>query len=116
MPWPDGVRLAEERDIDALVELSPLLVDHQSLSPVFGMRAPARDAEEIRAEILEDLAKPEIGDLVAEQDGRIVGAFQIVPAELSSVHAGLARPEGAALLGWAATPAGRARHRAPGSR
>jgi GNAT superfamily N-acetyltransferase len=53
--------------------------------------------------MLEDLAKPEIADLVAERDGRIVGAFQIVPAELSSVHSGLARPEGAALLGWAAT-------------
>ena len=33
----------------------------------------------------------------------IVGAFQIVPVELSSVHSGLARPPGAALLGWAAT-------------
>jgi GNAT superfamily N-acetyltransferase len=26
-----------------------------------------------------------------------------VPVELSSVHTGLARPDGAALLGWAAT-------------
>ena len=70
---------------------------------MFGIRLPRETPEEVRAELLEDLAKDEIGDLVAEQDGRIVGAFQIVPAELSSVHAGLARPEGAALLSWAAT-------------
>jgi GNAT superfamily N-acetyltransferase len=101
--WPEGVRRAEERDLDALVELAPLLQDHQSLSPVFGGGLPEESEDELRAEILDDLAKAEVGDLVADHDGRIVGAFQIVPVELSSVHAGLARPEGAALLGWAAT-------------
>ena len=29
-----------------------------------------------------------------------------MPVELSSVHSGLARPDGAALLGWAATRSG----------
>lgn len=53
--------------------------------------------------IRQDPSKPEIGDVVAERDGRVVGAFQLVPVELSSVHSGLARPEGAALLAWAAT-------------
>ena len=71
--------------------------------PIFAGGLPAEDPDELRAEILEDLAKPEIGDLVVERDGRIVGAFELVPVELSSVHAGLARPDGAALLGWAAT-------------
>ncbi len=47
--------------------------------------------------------KEETGDLVAEQDGRIVGAFQLVPVELSGMHVALARPDGAAFLGWAAT-------------
>ena len=103
--WPEGVRLAEERDVDALVALSPQLSDHQLLSPVFAGRPPGEAPEELRDEILEDLAKPELGDLVAERGGRIVGAFQLVPVELSSVHSGLARPEGAALLGWAATDA-----------
>ena len=42
----------------------------------------ADSEEELRAEILEDLAKEEIGDLVVERDGQIVGAFQIVPVEL----------------------------------
>ena len=101
--WPEGVRLAEERDVDQLVALAPLLPDHQTLSPTFAGGLPAEDPDELRTEFLEDLSKPEIGDLVAERGGRIVGAFQLVPAELSSVHAGLARPEGAALLGWAAT-------------
>jgi ribosomal protein S18 acetylase RimI-like enzyme len=101
--WPESVRRAEERDLDALVELAPLLQDHQSLAPVFGGRLPKEAEEELRAGFLADLQKPEIGDLVAEQDGRIVGAFQIVPVELSSLHVGLARPDGAAFLGWAAT-------------
>ncbi|MEO5575179.1 MAG: GNAT family N-acetyltransferase [Gaiellaceae bacterium] len=101
--WSEGVRLATTADVDALVDLDPLLSDHQAEAPVFahGLRKGSR--EELRAELLEDIAKPEIGDLVVERDGRIVGAFQVVPAELSSVHSGLARPEGAALLGWAAT-------------
>jgi GNAT superfamily N-acetyltransferase len=101
--WPDDVRRAEERDVDALVALSPALSDHQLLSPTFAGRPPGEDSDEIRAEILEDLAKPGIGDLVAERDGRVVGAFQLVPVEMSSVHSGVARPDGAALLGWAAT-------------
>jgi GNAT superfamily N-acetyltransferase len=101
--WPDGVRRAEERDVDALVALTPLLPDHQTLAPTFAGGLPADDPDELRAEILADMAKPEIGELVAERDGRIVGAFEVVPAEQSSVHSGLARPDGAALIGWAAT-------------
>jgi GNAT superfamily N-acetyltransferase len=103
VPWPDGVRLATEEDIDALVELAPLLADHQARAPVFGVGLPRETPDEIRADILEDLPKPEIGDLVAEQDGRIVGAFQLAPIELSSSHTSLARPGGAILLAWAAT-------------
>ncbi|HZG36553.1 MAG TPA: hypothetical protein VEY87_11985 [Gaiellaceae bacterium] len=102
--WPEGVRLAEPRDVDALLALSPLLAQHQDRSPVFGPVAGGdSDAEELRREILDDIANPEVGDLLAERDGVVVGAFQNVPVELSSTHAGLARPEAAALLGWAAT-------------
>jgi GNAT superfamily N-acetyltransferase len=102
-PWPDGVRLATEEDIDALVELSPLLVDHQAKAPVFGIGLPRESEDEIRASILEDLPNPKIGDLVAEQNGSIVGAYQLAAVELSGSHASLARPEGAVLLAWAAT-------------
>jgi GNAT superfamily N-acetyltransferase len=103
VPWPESVRLADERDIEALVELSPLLVEHQARAPVFGIGLPRESPEEIRAEFLDELPRTEIGDLVAEQDGRIVGAFQLAPVELSSTHTGLARPDGAVLLSWAAT-------------
>ncbi len=92
-----------EADVDALLDLDPVLSDHQERSPVFARGLASADREELRAELLEDLAKEEIGDLVVERDGQIVGAFQLVPVELSSVHSGLARPPGAALLGWAAT-------------
>ena len=101
--WPADARLAREGDVDALVALTPLLPDHQAASPTFAGIPLQETAEELREEILADLAKPEIGNLVAERDGRIVGSFELVPVELSSVHSGLARPEGAALLGWAVT-------------
>jgi GNAT superfamily N-acetyltransferase len=101
--WPEGVRLAEDRDVDALVELSPLIREHHTGSPVFGFVHSRETPEEIRAEILEDLANEARGDLVFEQEGRIVGSFALAAAELSSIHTGLARPDGAVLLGWAAT-------------
>ena len=101
--WPEGTRLATEADVDALVALTPLLPDHQADSPTFAASPAPDPPDELRAEILEDLGKPEIGDVVVERDGRIVGSFQIVPAEMSSVHSGVARPDGAALIGWAAT-------------
>jgi GNAT superfamily N-acetyltransferase len=102
-PWPDSVRLATEDDIDVLVELSPLLVEHQAEAPVFGVGLPRESEEEIRESILEDLPNPKIGDLIAEQDGRVVGAYQLAAVELSGSHTSLARPDGALLLSWAAT-------------
>ena len=101
--WPEGVRLATEADVEALLDIDPFLSDHQAQAPVFARGLPKDSREELRAEILADLGKEEIGDLVVERDGRIVGAFQLVPVELSGVHTGLARPDGAVLLGWAAT-------------
>jgi len=101
--WAEGVRLATAADVDGLLDLDPVLADHQEGSPVFARGLARQEREELRAELLEDFANEEIGDLVVERDGRIVGAFQLVPVERSSVHSGLARPPGAALLGWAAT-------------
>jgi GNAT superfamily N-acetyltransferase len=93
---------AEERDIDALVELAPLLNEHQNLSPVFGT-IPPEDPAEIRAELLEELGKPEFGNLVAEVDDRVVGNFLVCPLEMSSAHTTLGRPDGVAFLGFAVT-------------
>jgi ribosomal protein S18 acetylase RimI-like enzyme len=101
--WPDSVRLAEQSDVDALLELAPLMREQHRRSPVFSAGRQPAPPEELRAEILEDLANEPRGDLVFEQEGRIVAWFALAPAELSSVHIGLARPDGAVLLGWAAT-------------
>ncbi len=97
---PERVR---ELAVDALVELSPLIADHQERAPVFGVGIPREAPEEVRADIVEDLPKPEIADLVSEQDGRVVGSFQLVPLELSGAHTSVARPAGAVFLNWAAT-------------
>ena len=102
-PWPEGVREAKESDVDALVELTPVLQDYQSGSPVFSAGGPQPDEEELRREIREDIVSPQSGNLVAERSGRIVGALDVVPVEMSSMHVNLARPEGVAFLSWAAT-------------
>jgi len=93
---------AEERDVDDLIEIAPILFDHQAESPVFAS-VPADDPHELRAEVLDDIATPETGCLVAEVGDRVVGNFLVVPVERSSAHVGLGRPEGAAHLGYAAT-------------
>jgi len=100
--WPERTREAEERDVDALLELAPFLGEHQQLAPVFG---PARTwtDDELRADVVEDLGRDDIGSLVAEQNGRIVGNFVVAPVELASMHSGLARPPGAAYLAFAVT-------------
>lgn len=103
VPWPVDARPAEPGDVEGLIDLTPALSEHQELSPVFAPHRAHGDRDEQRRDLLDDMAKEEIGELVVERDGRIVGAFEIVPVEMSSMHAGLARPEGAALLGWAAT-------------
>jgi GNAT superfamily N-acetyltransferase len=100
---PDNVRIAEERDIEPLVELGPLLTDHQGGSPVFSAWRALETEEELRQEVIDDLANPELGLLVAELDGRIVGGFELAPTTLSPTHAGLARVDGAVLLAWAVT-------------
>jgi ribosomal protein S18 acetylase RimI-like enzyme len=99
---PAGVRLADARDLDAIIEIAPVLPDHQDQSPVFGV-APRDTEEELRQEISEDLQNPEIANFVAEVDGRVVGNLVIASTEVSSTHAGTARIPGAAFLAYAAT-------------
>lgn len=102
--WPEGVREIEERDIDALIELAPVLQEHQRAAPVFSGRPPEGSADELRTEILEEIASPTTGSLVAERDGRIVGNVVVCPLELStSTHYGLARPEHMSFLAFAVT-------------
>jgi GNAT superfamily N-acetyltransferase len=101
--WPPSTRRAEPRDLDAIVEIHPLLVRHQNTAPVFAA-APIEDDEEgLRRDLEEDIANPAFGELVADRDGRVVGVFVVAAIELSGNHAGLARPDDAKLLAWAAT-------------
>lgn len=100
--FPDGVREATERDVDALVALGPMLAEHQALAPVFGPGPRDESEEELRKDILDNMASGEVADLVAETDGRIVGNFFVTPIERPSMHVGLAQPQRAAFLAWAA--------------
>src|SRR5262249_10553919 len=79
----------------------PVLNAHQAASPVFST-GRAWTEEEIRAEIEADFANDQVGNLVAEIDGRVVGNFVVVPIEMSGAHVGLARRAGLAHLGFAA--------------
>jgi ribosomal protein S18 acetylase RimI-like enzyme len=97
-----SIREADERDLDALIELAPLLGDHQAVTPVFGA-VPRPSDEEIRADVADDLASDRVANLVAEIDDRIVANFVVCPLESSDMHSGLARPHGASFLGFAVT-------------
>jgi len=105
--WPepevDGllVREAEKGDLDDMVVVGPSLAEHQTLSPVLAPPQPWSD-EETRAELVDEFEKPEIGNLVAEVDGQVVGNFVVVPIDVSGAHVGLARAPGLAHLGYAA--------------
>jgi GNAT superfamily N-acetyltransferase len=101
--WPAGVRRAEPRDVDALVELEPALPAVQDRAPVFAFRLAPDDPEEVRAGIEQEVANPAIGLLVAEAEGRVVGSFLTCPVEMSSSIVGLCRPPGGCHLAWAAT-------------
>jgi GNAT superfamily N-acetyltransferase len=100
--WPPGVREATEADIEQLVEIGPFLSRHQREAPVFSS-VPEQTAAEVRADVLDDFATDGVANLVYEADGRLVGNFFVCPVELSSAHRGLARPPGAAFLGFAVT-------------
>ena len=100
---PENVRAAEERDVEALVELGPMLTDHQGGSPVFSAWRALETEDELRQEVIDDVANSELGLLVAEVDGKIVGGFELAPTTLSPMHVSLARVEGAVLLAWAVT-------------
>jgi ribosomal protein S18 acetylase RimI-like enzyme len=96
------VREAVAEDVEAAVAIDNVLPQHQGQSPVFSQGAPWTD-EEIREDFLGDVDDPGIGQFIAELEGRPVGFLAMVSAEKSSLHSGLARPERAALLAFAAT-------------
>jgi ribosomal protein S18 acetylase RimI-like enzyme len=107
VPWPEGVREARLDDLDGVFELTPLIRAHQAGAPVFSANLRVETPEQTRAAIVEEITDDEVGALVAEAGGRLVGGFIVAAAERSGdaphAFAGLARPEGAAYLAWAVT-------------
>jgi GNAT superfamily N-acetyltransferase len=99
---PANVREATMEDIEQLVEIGPLLSRHQRQSPVFSS-VPEQTPEDVRADVLDDFSLDGVANLVYEADGRIIGDFFVCPLEMSNAHSGLARPRGAAFLGFAIT-------------
>lgn len=100
---PEGtsVRRATRADLDVLAELDLLLPEHQGRSPVFSAGA-GTTFEAARAEWEESIDDPAYATFVAERDGRVVGSAVGCPVELSNAHSGIARPDSAALLAFAA--------------
>lgn len=96
------VRSAGTADMETELAHGAVLPEHQSRSPVFGSH-PMPSQEELRADYLEELEDPEIATLIAERDGQALGSLVMTSADKSSMHSGLARPERAAFLGFAAT-------------
>jgi predicted N-acetyltransferase YhbS len=103
--WPPGTRRAEPGDIEAVIELIPELSRHQARAPVFsGIDLDEEeDEDELRAMLAEDFSNDTLGELVYERDGRVVAHFEVVPTEKASMHRGLAQPDGAVCIGWAAS-------------
>ena len=95
------IRRPTRDDIDALAELELALPAHQQLSPVFSPLAPP-SLEETRAEWEEDFDDPAYATFVAVVDGRVVGSAVGCSVTMSGMHTGIAQPDDAGFLGFAA--------------
>ena len=100
-PGRPRVRIATVDDADEILRLD-ILGEYQTSSPTFAPHV-APDPDEARAELLEELADPRVAGLIAELDGRAVGIATVAPVEYSGLHTGVARPDDACILGYAAT-------------
>jgi GNAT superfamily N-acetyltransferase len=96
-----SVRRAVRADIGALAELEVELPRHQSLAPTFSA-ATVPPAQKAADEWADDFDDPSYTTFVAERDGTVVGSAVGCALEKSGSHTGLARPDNAAFLGFAA--------------
>jgi GNAT superfamily N-acetyltransferase len=95
------IRRAIRADIQALAELEVELQRHQCLAPTFSaFTVPT--AEQAAREWAEDFDDPSYTTFVAERDGTVVGSAVGCALEKSGSHTGLARPDNAGFLGFAA--------------
>jgi ribosomal protein S18 acetylase RimI-like enzyme len=101
---PEGleIRRPTADDVDALLEVDLALPIHQRSSPVFSSR-PLPSEDELREEWAKTLAGDEENILIACREGKPVGCWSVVAAELASGFRGLGRPDRACYLAFAAT-------------
>jgi ribosomal protein S18 acetylase RimI-like enzyme len=101
---PDGfeIRHPNESEIDVLIDVGLALPRHQRKSPVFSER-PVPTQDEERQEWLETLARDDEEVLIGYLGDRPVACWSVTSIEHSGAHTGLARPERAAFIGFAAT-------------
>lgn len=96
-----SVRRARADNIDEFVLLGVVLPEHLAQSPVFSA-GPLSNSAEARREWTELLDDDNFALFVAERDALFLGAAVGCPVEKSGLHAGVARPDAAAFLGFAA--------------
>ena len=97
------IRRATAGDTRALANLDRVAPIHQAGSPVFS-RAPIPTFEEALVEIEDEdlIDDPRFMVFVAIHEGRVIGCALGTSINESREHSGLARPPGAAFLGYAA--------------
>lgn len=95
------VRRAARDDIAVLAELDLALPQHQGKSPVFAS-GYIPSLEEALADWEESFDDPDYAVFVAEHNGRVIGSSIGCSLDKSSAHSGLARPDNAGFLGFAA--------------
>jgi ribosomal protein S18 acetylase RimI-like enzyme len=100
---PPGVvvRRAERVDIPVLAQLDLALPQHQALAPTYSA-GDVPTLEEATASWEETFDAEGFAYFVAEHAGAVVGASVGCALEKSSSHTGLARPDRAGFLGFAA--------------
>jgi len=101
---PEGfeMRHPRESEIDPLIEIGLALPRHQLKAPVFSSR-PIPSREEERQEWLDTFAGDQEEVLIGYLNDKPVACWSVTSIERSAAHSGLARPERAAFIGFAAT-------------
>lgn len=95
------VRRAGRGDIAVLAELDLVLPQHQGLSPVFSA-GEMPTLEEALADWEESIDDRDYATFVAERSGEVIGTSIGCSLEKSSAHSGLAQPDNAGFLTYAA--------------
>ena len=103
-PFPPrdlDVRRAVRDDIAVLAELDLVLPQHQGLAPVFSA-GQLPTLEEALADWEESIDDQDYATFVAVYNGVVIGSSIGCSLEKASSHTGLARPDNAGFLGFAA--------------